>query len=130
VLKEAEGGAPQVCLIASGSEVEPALGAAERLARSGVRTRVVSMPCWELFAARPEAERDAVLGVGCVRVGVEAGASFGWHRWVGPTGALVTLDRFGASAPAARLFQEFGFTADHVADVATRALAAQGRARS
>jgi transketolase len=113
-----------VSLIATGSEVEPALGAAERLAQAGIRARVVSMPCWELFAARPEHEREAVLGVGCVRVAVEAGASFGWHRWVGPTGALVSLDRFGASAPSPRLFQEFGFTAEHIADVATRAFAA------
>jgi transketolase len=127
VLKDAEGGAPEVCLIATGSEVETALAAADRLVKESVRVRVVSMPCWELFAARPEREREAILGEGCVRVAVEAGASLGWHRWVGPHGALVTLDRFGASAPAPRLFQEFGFTTEHVAETARRALAASRR---
>ena len=123
VLREATRGAPRVAILASGSEVEPALGAAERLEAEGVPTRVVSMPSWDLFAARSAAEQEAVLGRDTVRVAVEAAASLGWHRWVGPSGRLVTLDHFGASAPAPRLFQEFGFTAEHVAAEARAALA-------
>jgi transketolase len=125
VLREAAQGAPAVTLIATGSEVEVALAAADRLEASGVAARVVSMPSWDLFAALPSAERDAVLGDGVPRVAVEAAASLGWHRWVGPDGGLVTLDRFGASAPAPRLFQELGITADHVVSEARRILAAR-----
>ena len=123
VLREAAGGSPAVSLLATGSEVEVALAAAETLEASGVPTRVVSMPSWDLFAALPPAEREAVLGAGIPRVAVEAAASLGWHRWVGPDGGLVTLDRFGASAPAPRLFQELGITAGHVVAEARRVLA-------
>ncbi|MDA1193936.1 MAG: transketolase [Planctomycetota bacterium] len=114
---------PDVVLLATGSEVGICLAAAEALLREGVAARVVSMPCWEAFEALAAPEREAVFG-GCdVRVGVEAGCSLGWHRWVGARGALVTLDRFGASAPAGVLMEKFGFTAENVAAVARRALA-------
>ncbi len=124
-----EGGVhPDVCLLATGSEVAAAMGAADLLQNEGVAARVVSMPCWERFEARDAAEREAVFG-GCdVRVGIEAGCSLGWHRWVGPNGALVTMDRFGASAPAGDLMVKFGFTADNVAAVARGCLAAAEQA--
>jgi transketolase len=114
---------PQVLLLASGSEVHLAVAAETLLAARGIRARLVSMPCWELFEEQPPAYRDAVLppAVGA-RLAVEAGVGLGWHRWVGPQGDLVTLDRFGASAPAARVMQEFGFTAEDVADRAARLL--------
>jgi transketolase len=127
VLRPCEG-RPDVVLLASGSEVECALGAATRLEAQGVRTRVVSFPCWERFARLDAAEREAVLGVGALRVVVEAGASHGWHRWAGADGAFVTVEQFGASAPGARVMREFGFTAENVAEVARRALEARRRA--
>ena len=85
----------------------------------GIRTRVVSMPSWERFAAQPVAYRDEVLPPSVTaRVSIEAGVSLGWDRWVGPEGAIIAIDRFGASAPAEQLFEAFGFTAEHVAQVA------------
>ncbi len=113
VLSEATGGAAQAIIIASGSEVPLALQAQETLAAGGVRVRVVSMPSWELFAAQPQGWRDAVLPPTVrARVVVEAGTRFGWERWAGDAGHYVTMDRFGASAPADRLFREFGITAE------------------
>jgi transketolase len=115
---------PDVVLLATGSELSLSLAAADRLQKEGVTARVVSMPCWDRFAARPAAEREALFGGCAVRVGVEAGISQGWHRWIGPSGALVTLDRFGASGPGGELMEHFGFTPEHVAQVARQALAA------
>jgi transketolase len=108
--------APQVILVASGSEVSVALEAKELLAGEGIAARVVSMPSWELFEAQPQAYRDEVLpsGVGA-RVTVEAGVPLGWDRYAGPQGAIIGMGRFGASAPYQRLAQEFGFTAENVA---------------
>jgi transketolase len=118
-----EGADPEVVLIGTGSEVQHCLGAAEQLAEDGVAVRVVSMPSWERFAAQDAAYRDRVLPPAVrARVAVEAGVTLGWERWVGDAGAVVGLDRFGASAPAERLFQEFGFTADNVAAVAREVL--------
>ena len=111
---------PDVVLLASGSEVGVAVEAAELLQGQGVTARVLSMPCWERI---DPAAFEAACGGARVRVGVEAAASFGWHRWTGPGGALVTLDRFGASAPAGVLFEELGFSGEHVAAVAKDALA-------
>jgi transketolase len=123
----ADGGEPEVVLIGTGSEVQHCAGAAERLAADGLAVRVVSMPSWERFSAQDQDYRDAVLPPGArARVAVEAGVALGWERWVGEGGAVVGLDRFGASAPAERLFEEFGFTADHVAEVARGVL---GRVR-
>jgi len=118
VLCETAGGSPQVVLIATGSEVTLALAAQEKLAASGVRARVVSMPSCELFAAQVADYRDSVLPRGLPRVSVEAASSFGWHRWVGDRGTVIGIDRFGASAPGPTLFKQFGFTADHVAQAA------------
>ena len=126
VLREAEGGPPELVLIATGSEVSVALGAADLLAAEGVRARVVSMPCTELFDEQGAAYRDAVLPPELrARVSIEAASSFGWQRYVGDAGEIVAIDHFGASAPASRLFEEFGFTAEAVAERARAVLARQ-----
>lgn len=116
-------GQVDVLLLASGSEVQHAVGAAGLLAADGVTSRVVSFPSWELFDRLDPEAQAAIFGEAVVRVGVETGSSLGWHRWVEPTGGLVTLDRFGASAPGERLMEEFGFTAENVARVARETLA-------
>jgi transketolase len=117
-------GGPQAILIATGSEVQVALAAATRLGDGGIPTRVVSLPSWEVFARQDEAYRHAVLPPQIrSRVSVEAATDFGWLRWVTDQGASVSLNRFGASAPGERLFEEFGFTPEHVADVVRRVLA-------
>jgi len=119
VLADADGGSPDAILIATGSEVPLALAARERLAKDGVRARVVSMPCWEAFAAQDQAYRDAVLPPAvAARVSIEAGVTFGWERWIGPQGAAIGVDRYGASAPAEEIFAHLGFTPEHVAAVA------------
>ena len=118
VLAEAEGGDPEVILIATGSEVALALEARSILADEGVRARVVSMPSWTIFARQPREYRDDVLPPQIrARVAVEAGSTVGWHRWVGIDGNVVGISRFGASAPAQEVFREYGFTP---ADVAGR----------
>jgi transketolase len=122
VLAEAEGGAPDAILIGTGSELSLCLAAQALLAADGIRARVVSMPCWDAFQAQPEAYRDEVLPPSVERrLAVEAGASHGWHRWVGLRGGVHGVDRFGASAPGGELMERFGFTAEAVAD-AVRAL--------
>ncbi len=105
-----------VVLVASGSEVHVALGAADLLLGRGISAQVVSLPCWELFFAQDDAYRDSVLGDGLPRVSVEAAATFGWERVVGSDGLVVGVDRFGASAPGGVIAERFGFTADQVAD--------------
>ena len=128
VLREAVGGKPVLILIATGSELQLAVGAAERLEADGTPTRVVSLPCWELFEAQDAAYREGVLPPDVrARVSVEMGVSLGWERWVGDEGAVIGLDHFGASAPAGTIFERFGFTVERVTEVA-RAVAA-GRLR-
>lgn len=123
VLSESAGGAAQVLLMATGSEVQLALAAQVQLASAGVRARVVSMPSWELFAAQPKGYQDSVLPPALkARVVIEAGSRFGWERYAGECGRFVTLDHFGASAPADRLFREFGFTVESVVAAAHSAL--------
>jgi len=102
-------------IIATGSEVALALEAQKQLAERGIAVRVVSMPCTELFDAQDTQWRDTVLPKGLPRVAVEAGATAGWYKYVGLEGAVVGLDTFGDSAPAAQLFKHFGLTAEHVA---------------
>jgi transketolase len=115
VLAEAEGGPPRLILIATGSEVELAVGARKVLQGEGVPTRAVSMPSWELFAAQDAAWRESVLPRAVTaRVAVEAGSSFGWERWVGERGAIVAIDRFGASAPGEVNLERLGFTVERV----------------
>jgi transketolase len=118
---------PEVCLIATGSEVMLAMEAARVLGAEGLEARVVSMPCWEAFEQAPPAWREEVLGGDVPRVAIEAAASFGWERWTGRHGAVVALDRFGASAPGPVLMEELGFTVDRVAAVAKETLAAVRR---
>jgi transketolase len=111
----AEGGAPDVILIASGSEVPLVLEAHERLVADGVRSRVVNMASMQLFAKQDADYRESVLPPACnSRLAVEAGVTFGWDRWVGDGGQIIGLDHYGASAPASTLFEEWGFTADNV----------------
>ena len=117
VIEEAEGGAPDVLLLASGSEVSVAIAARKLLAGEGVRARVVSMPCWERFEGQPPEYRETVLPPRVTaRVSVEAGSTFGWERYVGARGASLGIDRFGASAPAERIFRELGITPEAVRD--------------
>ncbi len=119
VLADAPGGAPDLIIIATGSEVSLAMDAKAILDGKGVRTRVVSMPCWELFEAAPQSYRDEVLPPAvAARLSIEAGATFGWSRWVGDRGFALGLDHFGTSAPAAAIAKEFGFTPDAVAALA------------
>ncbi len=107
----------EVILIASGSELHLAVAAGETLRNEGIGTRVVSMPSWELFEEQPESYRDEVLPPEIVtRLAVEAGATQGWHKYVGRRGEVIGVDRFGASAPGGKVLAEYGFTAGHVAD--------------
>ena len=111
-------GTPDVVLIATGSEVALATGAKDLLAAKSINARVVSMPCSDLFDRQDKAWRDAVLPPGVRRVAVEAGATMSWYKYVGLDGAVVGLDRFGESAPGGTVMKYFGFTAEHVAEVA------------
>ena len=113
VLAEASG-KPQCVIIATGSEVQLALGAQKALAERSIRARVVSMPCTAAFDRQDEAYRNSVLPKGVVRVAVEAGVSDYWRKYVGLEGAVVGIDRYGESAPAGELFRYFGFTVDNV----------------
>jgi transketolase len=125
VLRDVDDGAPELILIATGSEVSLAMAAAEALGATGVAVRVVSMPCVELFDAQGADYREAVLPAAVTaRVAIEAGVTDGWWRLVGTAGAVVGLDRFGASAPAEVLFEHFGFSTDNVVEVARRVLGA------
>ncbi|CAL9417217.1 transketolase [Streptomyces sp. enrichment culture] len=128
VLFEAEGGEPQVVLIATGSEVHVAVEAREQLQADGVPTRVVSMPSVEWFEQQDQGYRDSVLPPSVkARVAVEAGIGLTWHKYVGDAGRIVSLEHFGASADAKVLFKEFGFTAENVASAARESLAAAQR---
>jgi transketolase len=119
VLSDAEGGKPDLIAIATGSEVSLAMDAKKILEGKGVRIRVVSMPCWELFDAQPQAYRDSVLppSVGA-RISVEAAATLGWSKYVGDRGYAFGIDRFGASAPLAEIAKAYGFTPENLANVA------------
>ncbi len=115
---------PELILIGTGSEVALVVAAERVLRQRGVRARVVSMPSWELFAAEATAYRDSVLPPAVTaRLAVEAARSIGWERWVGPCGDILSVDRFGASAPGDVVMKEYGFTTDHVV---ARALALLG----
>ena len=120
-LADADGEA-KVSLLATGSEVALAIEARDELQADGIGTRVVSMPCWELFAAQDAAYRQAVLGPGTVRVGVEAASGFGWERHLGADGRFVGMTGFGGSAPFKELFTKFGITPDAVAAAARAGL--------
>ncbi len=122
VLAEADG-PRQATLIASGSEVAIAMDAREALAAEGIKTAVVSLPCWELFSAQDEAYRAEVLG-GAPRFAIEAAGGFGWERWLGPDGVFIGMTGFGASGTIEDLYKNFGITADALAAAVRKRLAA------
>jgi transketolase len=126
VLADADDGEPELLLLATGSEVSLALAAHERLAAGRVRSRVVSMPSWALFEQQPAEYRDMVLPPHVrARVAIEQACSLGWDRYVGPAGATVTMTTFGASAPFDKLRERFGFTVEHVVEVARGVMLAE-----
>ena len=115
VLADPPKGRPQVILLGTGSEVSLCMAAYEQLTAAGIATRVVSMPCWELFDEQPAAYRDEVLPPDVdARVGVELGIEQGWRKYLGQRGRFVGMHGFGASAPADVLMEHFGFTPAHV----------------
>jgi len=121
ILSEAAGGKPDVILIASGSEVDIVLNAAEKIARDKLAVRVVSMPSWELFEKQPQNYRRQVLPHEVkAKIAVEAGSPQGWDRYVGESGEIIGLNHFGASAPYQVLYEKFGITADRVVQTAIR----------
>ena len=122
-LREAASGHPDAVIIASGSEVGIALEARARLADDGIGTRVVSMPSWRLFAAQTPEYRREVLPAGVLKVSVEAGSTMGWDRWVGPDGASIGIDRFGASAPFGEIYRRYGVTPEAVCEAVRRGIA-------
>jgi transketolase len=112
-------GAPDLLLLATGSEVALAIDAKNILDGKGVPTRVVSMPCFRLFDRQPQTYKDEVLPPQCTaRMSIEAGATFGWSQYIGERGYAFGIDHFGQSAPAAEIAKAFGFTADNIAAVA------------
>lgn len=128
VLYEAQGGKPELILIATGSELSLALEAGQSLARDGVRARVVSLPSWELFDEQPREYREAVLPPAVTaRLAVEAGSPQGWHRYVGSDGAVLGIERYGASAPGEVVLREYGFTVERVRELALALVGRTGR---
>jgi transketolase len=125
VLSEGSSRTPQMILIATGSEVSLALEAQQQLQKTGLPTRVVSLPSWGLFEEQSESYRESVLPAGTPKVSVEAGVTLGWARYVGADGASIGVDRFGASAPGPVVQRELGFTVEHVIEVVRQVLAAK-----
>ena len=124
VLADADGGDPELILIATGSEVALALAAHEELGADGVRSRVVSLPCWELFERQDAAYRDEVLPPAVTaRVSVEEASTIGWDQYVGPAGERIGMHTFGSSAPLKDVQTKFGFTPDRVAEAGREVLA-------
>jgi transketolase len=121
ILRDTDG-ARDVTFLATGSEVELAVNAAERLKAEGIKAAVVSMPCWELFERQPTEYRAEVLGR-AARIGVEAASRFGWDRWLGENGTFIGMSGFGASGPAAKVYEHFGITADAAVRAAKAILA-------
>ena len=120
---ETQGQNPDIILMASGSEVEFIYEGAKILNEQGIKARVVSMPCLDLFESQSKEYKESILPSSVrTRLAIEAAASFGWHKYVGLDGDIISIDRFGASAPADILFKEFGFTSENVVDRATKLL--------
>ncbi|HYS68883.1 MAG TPA: transketolase [Gemmatimonadaceae bacterium] len=118
VLADAPGGAPEVVLISSGSEVALILDAQKKLEADGIPARAVSMPSHEIFARQDQAYRDSVLPKGIKRIAMEAAHPMSWYKWVGDDGMILGLERFGASAPAATIYEHLGITVDHMVQTA------------
>ncbi len=127
ILKDAGGAPPRLVLVATGSEVQLAVEAHRRLEDEGVPVRVVSMPSWELFDAQPAAVRDSILPPGVPVVAVEAGISRGWERYTGAHGAVIGIDRFGASAPGPEVMRRLGLTVENVVKTCHTVLEGAGR---
>jgi transketolase len=125
IFSEAANGTPDVLLIGTGSELQLAVEAQEKLASEGVKARVISMPCWELFDEQTAEYKESVLPTAVrARVAVEAGSPIGWERYVGLDGRVVGQPQFGASAPAKEVFKHFGITTENVVRHARESLAA------
>jgi transketolase len=120
VLADSPGGALQIVLISSGSEVSLILDAQKKLEAGGIRARAVSMPSHEIFARQDQAYRDSVLPKGVKRIAIEAAHPMSWYRWVGDDGVIIGLERFGASAPAPVIYSHLGITADRVVETAKK----------
>jgi len=124
VVADAPGGKPDVILMATGSEVQFAMGAYEQLTKENIKARVVSMPSWELYEHQDQAYKDSVLPPSVkARVSIEQASTFGWHRYVGDTGEAIGMTTFGASAPLKELQKKFGFSSEAVVAAAKRQLA-------
>jgi transketolase len=124
VLADAPDGKPDVILMATGSEVSLCLTAYEQLNAEGIKARVVSMPSWGLFDAQSDDYKKQVLPPAVkARVSVEAASTFGWSQYVGPTGKMIGMHSFGASAPIKDLLKKFGFTTEKVVEAARQAIA-------
>jgi transketolase len=123
VMADAPGGPPDIILIASGSEVSLIVDAHEELASQGIRSRVVSMPSWDIFEHQPQSYRESVLPPGVkARIAVEQGSVLGWDRYVGPEGQVIGMKTFGASAPLKELQRKFGFEPERVVAAAKELL--------
>jgi transketolase len=119
VLADATGANPEIILIATGSELSLAVAAHEKLIANGIRSRVVSMPSWDIFDHQPQAYRDSVLPPNVkARIAVEQASTFGWDRYVGSEGRVIGMKTFGASAPLKELQKKFGFDPDKLVAVA------------
>jgi transketolase len=123
VLADPTGGKPEVILMGTGSELGLCVAAYEKLTAEGVKARVVSMPCWELFERQDAAYKESVLPVNVTaRVSVEMASTFGWDRYVGPKGKSIGMHSFGASAPLKDLVKKFGFQVENVIAAAKEVL--------
>jgi transketolase len=123
VLADAGGGNPDVILMASGSEVSVAVDAYEKLLTEGIRSRVVSIPSWDIFEHQTQQYRESVLPPDvAARVAIEQASTFGWERYIGPSGRVIGMTTFGASAPLKELQRKFGFAPDRLAAVAKELL--------
>jgi transketolase len=129
VLEHAKGNKPaNITLIATGSEVSLALAAREKLEDQGIRARVVSLPCWNLFNAQPVEYREAVLPPEIPMLAIEAGVSLGWQSYIGTGIATISVDRFGASAPGEIVMREYGFSVDNVTQRAVEVIKQNNKA--
>ena len=123
---DSPGGNPEVIIIATGSEVILAVEAHEKLIAEGIRSRVVSMPSWEIFDHQTEEYRNSVLPQNVTaRVAVEQASTLGWERYVGPSGHIIGMRTFGASAPLKELQRKYGFEPDHIVEAAKKQLSRQ-----
>jgi len=123
ILAEAEGGKPDVILMGSGTEIQWCVGAYEKLKAGGIKVRIVSMPCWQIFEEQDAAYKETVLPAGVTaRVSIEMAATFGWDRYIGAKGKAIGMHSFGASAPLKDLLKRFGFGVDEVVAAAKQVL--------